>query len=101
MTKKIIYINSIVIAIFCIIFFFIKKQTEDIKLVLLDTNNMINKKQQELNLLYAELTYLKSPQYLSNLSKKYLNLKPTITSQIIQNQPIRISLNKKTNNDIQ
>lgn len=81
----------------CVIYglFAIKNKVIDISARLVNIQLRLEKEKNEIYTLKAELTYLQSPDRLTKLANKYLDLKPMKTAQmtadpiIIQNIPAR------------
>lgn len=81
--KYYIYFMCLLVALSAYWLFFVKQYAKDIKQQLDEVTQQINQEQDSIYMFRAELSYLRSPKRISQLSEKYLKLEPIRPYQII------------------
>lgn len=82
MKKFISYIGALALVVSVYGLFELKQHVQDLRSQLREVNKQLQQEQDSMYILQAELAYLKSPQRIAALSKKYLELEPIKVSQL-------------------
>jgi cell division protein FtsL len=94
-SKYYVYLVCFLVALSAYWLFFVKQYAKDIKQQLDEVTQQINQEQDSIHMYRAELSYLRSPQRIKQLSEKYLKLEPVKPSQMVADLGFENSSPKK------